>query len=223
MGQREASLRLKLLNGGFIGSLEQSAKKTEAVGRRMGQALKGPTVAGLDAVKESFRSTAESVKSIGGNVLALTGALSGGALIKEGVELDNIYKNIAFAVGAASGKMITAASVQQRLEGTATRLKRTNSEMIEIFETVREDHGGRGTRVPQFERWRRGDERDGQERKGACHHHRRAAAQLQTYGRLPDQRGARQGDRVWGKGHRPVRAALRRLPRVWFAWRNKPD
>lgn len=144
MGQREASLRLNLRSSNFVNGLEQIQNKAKAVGQRIGQALKQPTVAGLNSVKESFGGTVEKGKELGKNFLALSGVLSAGAAVKGAVELNDRYRDLAFQVQTASKRATDWRDIQQQIEPLADDNAMSANKLADAYSSVLEETGSAG-------------------------------------------------------------------------------
>lgn len=149
MADRDASVRLNLAASGMlsmlqmlekesgrlakeIGSIGEESKKTE---RKLSPMMESARK-GLGAAKKSVMDLGASLKSTLGTALTLGGALSFGAAIKEAVDLTSHYKDVAFAIRTGTGEAMRWEQVQEKVEKTAGRWKRSNAEVARSFDEL---------------------------------------------------------------------------------------
>lgn len=154
MADKDARVRLNLAAGGFASmmrELEKQAGKLAEEIEDIGDAgekadrklspLMGTWKRGFGAAKSSLTELGSTLKSTLGQALTLGGALSFGAGVKAAVDIVDVYKNIAFAVEAGTGKAMAWQQVQSSVEGTAGRWKRSNEEVAASLAAIRDETG----------------------------------------------------------------------------------
>ena len=129
---RQAAVRLTLQNSQFLTEIKASGDAVDKVAMK---GSRGFVVFGsaADTAKRSVMGVGAAVR----NVLSLAGGL-GGALslvggIKGAVQLERTYRQIAFGVKDAKGRMLETAEVQKIVERSAALAARSNAEMAQTF------------------------------------------------------------------------------------------
>jgi hypothetical protein len=157
MAEKDAKVRLNLAASGFLAQLQalskaskefehavegigEGAEKTE---RKLG-AFAQAGKAGMGAVKSSLADLGSTIKSTLTQVATLGGALSMAGAAHSANEVVKGYKDLAFAISAGTGEVMTWQQVQKDIEGTSARWKRGNSEMSESYRALWDDIGDAG-------------------------------------------------------------------------------
>lgn len=128
----EAAVRLTLDGSQFLVSIKRAGDEVDKVAKKgkRGFDLFG---AGADAAKRSILDLGGAVK----NTLALAGSLGGaftvGSAIKNAVHLQRTYRQIAFGVRDANGRMLESAEVQKQVERSAANTGQANQDMAGSF------------------------------------------------------------------------------------------
>lgn len=131
----EAAVRLTLDGSQFIVSMKRAGDEVDKVSKK---GKKGFDLFGsaADHAKQSIMSLGGAVK----NTLALAGSLGGafsvGAAIKGAITLQRSYRQIAFGVRDANGRMLEAADVQRIVERSAATTGQANTDMADTFRDV---------------------------------------------------------------------------------------
>lgn len=114
---------------------------TTIAGKRMGQALKGPMVAGLKSARTEVAGLVNGLKSGIKIAASLGGALSFAGLAKDAVNMQNTYRNIAFNVNKVAGNSETWISVQKMITGAVDQTGRSAEDLSAAFAQVFEATG----------------------------------------------------------------------------------
>ncbi len=114
---------------------------TTAAGRRMGQAIKGPMVAGLKSAKSEISGIVSGLKSGLGIAASLGGALSFAGLAKDAIGMQNTYRNIAFNVNKVAGNAESWESIQEMINNSVQKTGRSADDLSEAFMTIFEATG----------------------------------------------------------------------------------
>src|SRR5690349_25061445 len=109
---REAAVRLTLSNAQFLTEIKRTGDAVDAAGRK-GKKAMDLFGGSADTAKRSFASLAASVKNTLGMATGLAGAFSVGNAVREASKLQRTYRQIAFGVRDANGRMLEAAEVQR--------------------------------------------------------------------------------------------------------------
>lgn len=114
---------------------------TSAAGRRMGQAIKGPMVAGLKSARSEVSGLVSGLKSGIGIAASLGGALSFAGLAKDAISMQNTYRNIAFNVNKVAGNAESWESIQEMINNSVQKTGRSADDLSEAFMTIFEATG----------------------------------------------------------------------------------
>jgi hypothetical protein len=129
---REAAVRLTLSNAQFVTSIKRAGDEVDKVGKK-GQKSFDLFGAAAGGARKSIMNLGGAVK----NVLALAGSLGGaftvGSAIKGALDLQRAYRQIAFGVRDANGRMLEAAAVQKTVERSAAATGQANADMATSF------------------------------------------------------------------------------------------
>src|SRR3990167_3407131 len=98
MATREAGIKVTLKSGAYSAGLDDMKRRTKQAGDEMGRALSVNMKQGLGAATNSMRSMMSSVGGMMRTALTLGGAVSVGALVKDAIQLQGVFRNIAFTV-----------------------------------------------------------------------------------------------------------------------------
>src|SRR5690606_10839404 len=110
--------------------------QTRSTGSRMGAAIAAPMKAGLASAQAQLKSMLTSAAGMMKNVATFGGAFAVGSMIKKSIDLQGKFRDIAFQVAKATGKMNDWRDVQAIAEGAASRTGRTSEEMADAFATI---------------------------------------------------------------------------------------
>lgn len=142
MSEREASVKLTLDDGQFVASMRKVGDATEAETRKM---AKGARTFGTEikGAERELKGATAAVRGLGGAagkaiglVTGLAGGLTLGSAVKGAVELDSRFKQLAFRVGTASGKLVKHTEIQRLAEQAAARTGRRTVEMADAYEQL---------------------------------------------------------------------------------------
>ena len=114
---------------------------TSAAGRRMGQAIKGPMVAGLKSARSEVSGLVSGLKSGISIAASLGGALSFASLAKDAISMQNTYRNIAFNVNKVAGNAESWESIQEMINNSVQKTGRSADDLSEAFMTIFEATG----------------------------------------------------------------------------------
>lgn len=110
-------------------------------GRAMGRGLRGPMIAGLNSAKKSLGSLGSSMKHVLSLATSLGGAYVGISAVKQAVELQGIYRNLAFSINKISDGATTWQKVQTTIESTARATGQKATDLARAYKTVFEATG----------------------------------------------------------------------------------
>jgi len=133
MATREASIRLTLNSSAFETQMRSLKAGMAGAGRAMGAAMSGPMDAGMRAAKASLVGTIGQIKSLATNVLMFGGALSAVGLVKSAIEMQSVYRRIAFDVSKIHGEAYDWQKIQQLIAVNASGTGQKTSAMAESF------------------------------------------------------------------------------------------
>ncbi len=149
MSDHDANVRLNLAASGMLSMLQviskhadELAKNLEGVGDEGKKAEKklSPFMEsakkGAGAAKTAMLDLGSSIKSVAGQVLTLGGAVSMAGAAKQAMDLRSHYEDIAFAIRTGTGEAMRWEQVQERVEKTATKWKRSNNEVAHSFDEL---------------------------------------------------------------------------------------
>jgi hypothetical protein len=128
----EAAVRLTLDGSQFMVGIKRTGDEVDKVAKKgkKGFDLFG---AGANAARTSIGNLGSAIK----NTLALAGSLGGaftvGTALKGAVQLQRSYRQIAFGVRDANGRMLEAADVQKQVERSAANTGQANADMATSF------------------------------------------------------------------------------------------
>lgn len=141
MANKEASVKLTLKAGGFLGGLREVSASVQRMGKQVQQSLRSATRAGLGDAKAAALDLGRTIKGTLAQAATLGGALSVGASAKQAVELVSKYRNIAFAIQAGTGKAVDYRNIQREIEGTANKWSQSNDDVADSFKAIYDDVG----------------------------------------------------------------------------------
>jgi hypothetical protein len=121
--------------------MRQMAADMNAQGWAMGRALSGPMKAGLANVGKSMKNTLNDLKRGFKQVMTLGGAFAGGALIKSGVELQSLYRDIEFSLSKIPGHAMSLLEIQKMTEVAADKSGQKTEKLAQAFHGIFEATG----------------------------------------------------------------------------------
>lgn len=149
MSNRDSTLRLNLAAAGMLSMLQQLEKQSKELADGMkdiGEESKTSerkvhpmlesTKKGLGAAKSATMELGGQLKSALGTALTLGGALSLGGGIKAGLELNSLYKDVAFHMRTATDEAVKFEDVQKHVEATAGKWKQANEEVARSYDDL---------------------------------------------------------------------------------------
>jgi hypothetical protein len=119
MATRQAAIRLTLNSSSFQAEMRSLTGRAAASGRMMGRAMSAPLSAGLNSAKRSLADFGSSLKTTIKSYGTLAGTIATGLLTKNALELQGVYRNLAFDVAKLNGEAMTWQDVQKDVD-TAT-------------------------------------------------------------------------------------------------------
>jgi hypothetical protein len=119
MATRQAAIRLTLNSSSFQAEMRSLTGRAAASGRMMGRAMSAPLSAGLNSAKRSLAEFGSSLKNTIKGYGTLAGTIATGLLTKDALELQGVYRNLAFDVAKLNGEAMTWQDVQKDVD-TAT-------------------------------------------------------------------------------------------------------
>lgn len=136
MSNREASLRVTIKNQGFLAGMRQLAGNANRAGDRIGKALSEP-------MKKGFQNATSSMKGMLGGltghmktVATLGGAVSVGKFVKDAMEMQTVYRNIAHNAAKVDDSVRSWRDVQAMIEPIADRTGQNVHELASAFDKV---------------------------------------------------------------------------------------
>jgi hypothetical protein len=141
MAIRDAAIRVTMKNAGFMSGLRDMGDKVNSAGTKMGRALAGPMKAGVDSAKASFGDLMGSMKDHMKTAATLGGAFAIGSFIKDGIEGQTVYRNIAHELQKVNGEIKDWRDVHAMIEPIAEKTGQTGDAMAETFSKVFADTG----------------------------------------------------------------------------------
>jgi len=136
MASREATLRLNLNSSAFESRMRGLASGVAAAGTRLGSAMSAPLSAGLNAAKSSLSGMANQIKNTAKNMIMFGGAISLGGLVKNAVEMQSLYRRIAFDVSKIKGETYDWQEVQQLIASHMRNTGQSSSNMAKAFHLI---------------------------------------------------------------------------------------
>jgi hypothetical protein len=136
MATKEASVKLTLNSGSFTGGMREIARVAADTGRKIGDGIKGPALAGFRAVKSSIAETTSTLKSTIKTAATLGGAFSFGSAVKNALDVTGAFKNLAFAIRAGTGRVVDWRDLMKDAQADALAFGRSTEEMASTFKTV---------------------------------------------------------------------------------------
>jgi len=112
MASRDAAIRVSMRSSAFKSETRSLESHVKGVGRRMGDALKAPMSAGLNSVRKSIAGIGNTLKGTIRTAATLGGALTAGALVKDAINIQSLFRNIAFSISKIPGHVMDWQDVQ---------------------------------------------------------------------------------------------------------------
>jgi hypothetical protein len=155
MATKESTIVLSLKPAAFQAGLRATVDMTVTAGKAMGRALKEPINAGLKSAGKEIGSMFSDLKSGLKTVGTLGGALAIGTFVKDAVNLQRMYGDIASQVNKVAGNTETWQSVQKMIEtevgATGRKAEELGAVFMEVFkETAEADTAARAMRAIGF-------------------------------------------------------------------------
>jgi len=133
----DVSLKISLAPAAFQAGLRQMMDMTASAGRTMGRSLKEPINAGLKSARKEVGSMISDLQQGLRTVGTLGGALAIGTFIKDAVQLQQTYGNMAAQVNRVAGNTQTWQSIQQMVQAeiavTGQKAEDLSATFMEVF------------------------------------------------------------------------------------------
>lgn len=123
MPTREGRIRVTFEKGSIRSSLRDMTRAASAEGHKMARALSGPMTAGFSNVKKSIAGMFSDLKGHIKTALTFGGAFGAGALVKDAMEAQTAYLQLADAMTMYTGQAHEAAQVQKMITEAADETK----------------------------------------------------------------------------------------------------
>lgn len=136
MAARETSLKLTLKAGSFQAGMRKLTSQVAASGRMMGNAMAIPLSAGLRSAKNTLGGMGKNLVGYTKTAATLGGALSFGMLIRDGMKMNHIYRNIAFNISKLPQYSISWQQVQEIVKKTVMESGQSANELAEAFDQI---------------------------------------------------------------------------------------
>lgn len=136
MANEDATLKISLQPAAFQQGLRSVVDATRNAGQAMGRALKEPINAGLKSAKNEIGSMFSDVKDGLKTIGTLGGALAIGSFVKDAIQLQQAYGNMAAQVNKVAGNAETWQSMQQMIQAEVERTGQKAEVLGEAFMEV---------------------------------------------------------------------------------------
>lgn len=136
MTTRNSSIRLSLDSGSFTAQMRSLTGRVGMIGRQMGSALSRPLGAGFTAAKQQLAGLADSMKSTIKQYGTLAGTIATGLLTKDAIELQGIYRTLAFDMSKLGDGAMDWKTVQEDVSKAALATGQRAREMAGAYGDV---------------------------------------------------------------------------------------
>lgn len=149
MSERDAKVRLNLAAAGFLSMMKELEKESSKLAKELegigdeGEKSKRKLHPMLESAKKGLGAARSEASRLGGTLkstlataVTLGGALSVGKGIKDAISITDAYKNLAFAIRTGTGQAMQWEQVQQDVQNTANRWRRSNEEVAESYHSI---------------------------------------------------------------------------------------
>lgn len=133
---REASIKVSIRRSSFNSDLRGMESQAGATGRKIGNAFRAPMSAGLTSIKQSIAGIGSQIKNTIKRAAQLGGALATGALIKDALEMQGVYRNISFSLSKIPGQIKDWQDVQSMVDTAVENTKQSADKLAESFHEV---------------------------------------------------------------------------------------
>lgn len=125
-----------LESGSFLGGLQNASAQVKSFGQSMQNALSRAAGAGLDKFKGSMQAAASKAQALGGMALALGGGFSVAQGIKEAIEAQSTYRNLANQINRLSDSGKNWRDVMLMIETAADSAAVDDQQLAAAFRDV---------------------------------------------------------------------------------------
>ena len=136
MATREGAIRVSLRDGSFRSQFKRTTSFVSAQGKKMGRAVSGPISSGLSSAKKSITGMFASLNSKIKGTISLAGGLATGVMIKNALDLQGTYRDIAFTLEKLPGEAMSWAEVQDMVTKAADKTGQKSEALAAAFHSV---------------------------------------------------------------------------------------
>lgn len=141
MADHVASIRATLKANAFSAGMREAAKGVASEGKKMGSSLGESLRHGIHGAKESLGEFGRELKHMLGLAVGLGGAFEVGEQLKEAVQLQSKFRDIAYNVSEAGQQTLTWQQAQEMVEKSAAKTGQRGGEMADAFDRVFKETG----------------------------------------------------------------------------------
>lgn len=133
---KTASITVSIKNQGFKSGLKEMEGDAKKSGETIGTSLSEPMKKGIEGANGAIKSMFSEIGSAVKTVATLGGAVAIGSFVKQAVDAQTVYRDLANQINRVKGNSEDWKSVMASIQPVAERTGQTSTDMAAAFKTV---------------------------------------------------------------------------------------